>query len=232
MDKILIVEDESSIRGFVKVNLKMNNFDVIEAETGEEGIEKARKHKPDVVVLDIMLPGVDGLEVCKTLRQEFPNMGIIMLTAKSQDTDKVSGLEYGADDYIIKPFNPLELTLRIKAILRRVNAVKESDDNIITGGPFKIDLYSKKIYKNEEEIDITPTEYLLMKIFIENPGKAFNRDELLDLVWGYDFMGDSKIVDVNIRRLRSKIEETPSEPKFIKTVWEQVIDGKTLKELL
>ncbi|WP_434302331.1 response regulator transcription factor [Clostridium botulinum] len=219
MDKILIVEDESSIRGFVKVNLKMNNFDVIEAETGEEGIEKARKHKPDVVVLDIMLPGVDGLEVCKTLRQEFPNMGIIMLTAKSQDTDKVSGLEYGADDYIIKPFNPLELTLRIKAILRRVNAVKESNDNIITGGPFKIDLYSKKIYKNEEEIDITPTEYLLMKIFIENPGKAFNRDELLDLVWGYDFMGDSKIVDVNIRRLRSKIEETPSEPKFIKTVW-------------
>ncbi|NFD85168.1 response regulator transcription factor [Clostridium botulinum] len=219
MDKILIVEDESSIRGFVKVNLKMNNFDEIEAETGEEGIEKARKHKPDVVVLDIMLPGVDGLEVCKTLRQEFPNMGIIMLTAKSQDTDKVSGLEYGADDYIIKPFNPLELTLRIKAILRRVNAVKESDDNIITGGPFKIDLYSKKIYKNEEEIDITPTEYLLMKIFIENPGKAFNRDELLDLVWGYDFMGDSKIVDVNIRRLRSKIEETPSEPKFIKTVW-------------
>ncbi|PIH04534.1 response regulator transcription factor [Clostridium combesii] len=219
MDKILIVEDESSIRGFVKVNLKMNNFDVIEAETGEEGIEKARKHKPDVVVLDIMLPGVDGLEVCKTLRQEFPNMGIIMLTAKSQDTDKVSGLEYGADDYIIKPFNPLELTLRIKAILRRVNAVKESDDNIITGGPFKIDLYSKKIYKNEEEIDITPTEYLLMKIFIENPGKAFNRDELLDLVWGYDFMGDSKIVDVNIRRLRSKIEEAPSEPKFIKTVW-------------
>ncbi|AUN09327.1 DNA-binding response regulator [Clostridium botulinum] len=219
MDKILIVEDESSIRSFVKVNLKMNNFDVIEAETGEEGIEKARKHKPEVVVLDIMLPGVDGLEVCKTLRQEFPNMGIIMLTAKSQDTDKVSGLEYGADDYIIKPFNPLELTLRIKAILRRVNAVKESDDNIITGGPFKIDLYSKKIYKNEEEIDITPTEYLLMKIFIENPGKAFNRDELLDLVWGYDFMGDSKIVDVNIRRLRSKIEETPSEPKFIKTVW-------------
>ncbi|HDK7139446.1 TPA: response regulator transcription factor [Clostridium botulinum] len=219
MDKILIVEDESSIRGFVKVNLKMNNFDVIEAETGEEGIEKARKHKPEIVVLDIMLPGVDGLEVCKTLRQEFPNMGIIMLTAKSQDTDKVSGLEYGADDYIIKPFNPLELTLRIKAILRRVNAVKESDDNIITGGPFKIDLYSKKIYKNEEEIDITPTEYLLMKIFIENPGKAFNRDELLDLVWGYDFMGDSKIVDVNIRRLRSKIEETPSEPKFIKTVW-------------
>ncbi len=166
-----------------------------------------------------MLPGIDGLEVCKTLRQEFPNMGIIMLTAKSQDTDKVLGLEYGADDYIIKPFNPLELTLRIKAILRRVNAVKKSDDNIITGGPFKIDLYSKKIYKGEEEIDITPTEYLLMKIFIENPGKAFNRDELLDLVWGYDFMGDSKIVDVNIRRLRSKIEETPSEPRFIKTVW-------------
>lgn len=219
MGKILIVEDESSIRGFIKVNLKMNSFDVIEAETGEEGIEKAREHRPEVVVLDIMLPGIDGLEVCKVLRQDFPNMGIIMLTAKSQDTDKVLGLEYGADDYIIKPFNPLELTLRIKAILRRVNAVNKINDNILTGGPFKIDLYSKKIYKNEKEIDITPTEYLLMKIFIENPGKAFNRDELLDLVWGYDFMGDSKIVDVNVRRLRSKIEEKPSEPKFIKTVW-------------
>ncbi|EJO5346313.1 response regulator transcription factor [Clostridium botulinum] len=219
MDKILIVEDEAAIRGFVKVNLKMNNFDVIEAEIGEEGIEKAREYKPEVVILDIMLPGIDGLEVCKTLREEFPNIGIIMLTAKSQDTDKVLGLEYGADDYIIKPFNPLELTLRIKAILRRVKAVKESDSNIITGGPFKIDLYSKKIYKNQEEIDITPTEYLLMKIFIENPGKAFNRDELLDLVWGYDFMGDSKIVDVNIRRLRSKIEQVPSNPQFIKTVW-------------
>lgn len=219
MDKILIVEDEASIRGFVKVNLKMNNFDVIEAETGEEGVEKAREYKPQVVILDIMLPGIDGLDVCKTLRQEFPNMGIIMLTAKSQDTDKVSGLEYGADDYIIKPFNPIELTLRIKAILRRVNAIKETDSNTITGGPFRIDTYSKKIYKDKEELEITPTEYLLMKIFIENPGKAFNRDELLDLVWGYDFMGDSKIVDVNIRRLRSKIEEMPSEPRFIKTVW-------------
>ncbi|WP_251861178.1 response regulator transcription factor [Clostridium sp. Marseille-Q2269] len=219
MDKILIVEDEASIRGFVKVNLKMNNFDVIEASTGEEGIKKVREYKPQVVILDIMLPGIDGLKVCKMIRQEFPNMGIIMLTAKSQDTDKVLGLEYGADDYIIKPFNPLELTLRIKAILRRVNAVKGDDTNIITGGPFTIDLYSKKIYKEKQEIDVTPTEYSLMKIFIENPGKAFNRDELLDLVWGYDFMGDSKIVDVNIRRLRSKIEENPSDPKFIKTVW-------------
>ncbi|MEL5899566.1 response regulator transcription factor, partial [Clostridium sporogenes] len=123
------------------------------------------------------------------------------------------------EDYIIKPFNPLQLTLRIKAILGRVNAVKKSDDNRITGVHFKIDHYSKKIYKGEEEIDITSTEYLLMKIFIENPGKALNRNELCDLVWGYDFMGDSKIVDVNIRRLRSKIEEAPSEPRFIKTVW-------------
>ncbi len=151
MGKILIVEDESSIRGFIKVNLKMNSFDVIEAETGEEGIEKAREHRPEVVVLDIMLPGIDGLEVCKVLRQDFPNMGIIMLTAKSQDTDKVLGLEYGADDYIIKPFNPLELTLRIKAILRRVNAVNKINDNILTGGPFKIDLYSKKYIKMKKK---------------------------------------------------------------------------------
>lgn len=218
MDKILIVEDEASIRGFVKVNLRMNNFSVIEAETGEDGIKKAREGNPDIVILDIMLPGMDGLEVCKTLREEFPSIGIIMLTAKSQDMDKVMGLEYGADDYIVKPFNPLELTLRIKAILRRMNSSNENK-NMLKGGLFRIDLYSKKIYKEEKEIDVTPTEYLLMKIFIENPGKAFSRDELLDLAWGYDFMGDSKIVDVNVRRLRSKIEEQPSNPKYIQTVW-------------
>ncbi|WP_343763025.1 response regulator transcription factor [Clostridium oceanicum] len=220
MNKILIVEDEESIRGFIKINLKMNNFMVLEASSGEEGVKKAKLEKPDVVILDVMLPGIDGFKVCSILREEFPKIGIIMLTAKSQDMDKIMGLEYGADDYIIKPFNPLELTLRIKALLRRVvEDEKNEATNLIYGGEFRIDTYSQKIYKGDLELEITPTEYMIMKIFMQNPGKAFSRDELLDIVWGYDFIGDSKIVDVNIRRLRSKIEECPSKPQYIKTVW-------------
>lgn len=222
MSKILLVEDEESIRGFIKINLIRNGFEVIEAGTGEEGIEKALNEKPDLAVLDVMLPGIDGFQVCSKLREEYPRMGIIILTAKGQDMDKIMGLEYGADDYIVKPFNPLEVVLRVKAILRRIevndNEIKK-DENKIIGGPFIIDLYSQKLLKNGIEIDVTPKEYMLMKLFIENPNKAFTRDELLNLIWGYDFFGDSKIIDVNIRRLRSKIEEDSSSPKYIETVW-------------
>ncbi|WP_050608164.1 response regulator transcription factor [Clostridium niameyense] len=220
LNKILIVEDEASIRGFIKVNLKMNKFDVIEASTGEEAIEKAQKYLPDIIVLDIMLPGIDGFEVCRSIRSKLKDVGIIMLTARGQDMDKILGLESGADDYMVKPFNPLELTLRVKALIRRIgNGNDVEDENIILSGPFKMDMYSQKLYKNSEELELTPTEYLIMKIFMKNQGKAFSRDELLDLVWGYDFVGDSKIVDVNIRRLRSKIEDNPSSPEFIKTIW-------------
>lgn len=217
---ILIVEDESSIRKFIKINLERNGFKVLEAESGEEGIEIARKEKIDIVLLDIMLPGIDGFEVCKILRHEYPTLGIIMLTAKSQDIDKIMGLEYGTDDYMTKPFNPTELVLRVKSLVRRIEVSEDIElSSILISGPFKIDTYSRKFYKNDDEIELTPTEYSIAKLFVENSGKAFKRDEILNLVWGYEFVGDSKIVDVNIRRLRAKIENDSSNPDFIETVW-------------
>lgn len=216
--KVMIIEDEDSIRGFIRINLQRNNFAVFEAATGEEGLNIIREEKPEVVLLDIMLPGIDGYKVCEIIRKEFPTMGIIMLTARSQDMDKIMGLEYGADDYVIKPFNPVELVLRVKALVRRINEKKE-DKDIIKSAPFKLDTYSQRLFKNSTEILLTPKEYSLMKLFLENPGKAFTRDELLNIVWGYEFVGDTKIVDVNIRRLRAKIEEFSSDPLYIETVW-------------
>ncbi|QXM06179.1 response regulator transcription factor [Crassaminicella indica] len=217
--KILIVEDESSIRSLLRVSFKNSDYIVIEASSGEEGIEKARREKPSVAILDVMLPGIDGFMVCEALRKEYPHMGMIMLTARSQDTDKILGLKLGADDYVIKPFNPTELVLRVQALLRRMDDGKNKDDAIIENGFFKIDTKAHIVYKKDVVIDMTPKEYLLMKMFMENPGKAFTRDELLDLVWGWDFVGDTKIVDVNIRRLRRKIEDDASNPNFIETVW-------------
>ncbi len=217
--KILLVEDEEPIRKFVKINLEREGYTVFEAGSGEEGIDIARSKQPQIVVLDIMLPGVDGFAVCKVLRKEFPNLGIIMLTAKAEDYDKIMGLQYGTDDYLTKPFNPTELTLRIKSLERRLEPEEEIDENYIIQEPFKLDYYQRKFYKNDEEIELTPTEYQIMKIFMENPKKAMNRDEILKIVWGNDFIGDSKIVDVNIRRLRAKIEENPAKPEYIETVW-------------
>ncbi|NLY46629.1 MAG: response regulator transcription factor [Tissierella sp.] len=218
--KVLIVEDEDSIRKFVKINLERSDFHVSEAETGEKGVEIARKEDIDIVVLDVMLPGIDGFQVCKILREEYPNLGIIMLTAKSQDIDKIMGLEYGTDDYMTKPFNPTELVLRVKSLERRMESRNEdAQESILEMRPFKIDKYSRKFYKDNIEMDVTPTEYSIIKLFMENPGKAFKRDEILNLIWGYDFVGDSKIVDVNIRRLRSKVENDPSKPEYIETVW-------------
>lgn len=217
--KVLLVEDEESIRKFVKINLEREDYIIFEAGSGEEGIEVARRERPDIVVLDIMLPGIDGFEVCKTLRGEFPSLGIIMLTAKAEDYDKIMGLQYGTDDYLTKPFNPTELTLRIKSIERRLEPEEVKESNLIVDPPFKIDSYSRKFYKDDEELELTPTEYQIIKIFMTNPGKAMTRDEILRLVWGDDFLGDSKIVDVNIRRLRSKIETNPAKPNYIETVW-------------
>lgn len=217
MKKILIIEDEESIRGFLKINLKRNGYEVIEADNGELGVKLALKEKPAIIILDVMLPGIDGFKVCKIIRNEDEKVGIIMLTAKSQDLDKIMGLEYGADDYIIKPFNPMELLLRIKALLRRISDYEEKKG--IIQGKFKLDIYAKRIFKNNKEIDLTPKEYSIIKLFIENPNKAFSRDELMDLVLGEDYIGDPKIVDVNIRRLRSKIECLSLNEKFIETIW-------------
>lgn len=218
-NSILVVEDEDSIRKFVKINLDRAGFVVKEAASGEEAIEIARREHIDIVLLDIMLPGMDGYEVCKILRKEFPHLGIIMLTAKSQDIDKIMGLEYGTDDYMTKPFNPMELVLRVKSLARRMEVDEDAEESVLIYEPFRIDVYSRKFYKDNIELEVTPTEYSIAKLFIENPGKAFKRDEILNLVWGYDFVGDSKIVDVNIRRLRSKLEEDSSNPYYIETVW-------------
>ncbi|NLB21267.1 MAG: response regulator transcription factor [Clostridium sp.] len=219
--KILICEDEASIRSFLKINFERNGFMVVEAETGEEALRLTKLEKPHIVVLDVMLPGIDGFEVCRRIRSEHPGIGIMMLTAKGQDMDKIEGLEQGADDYVVKPFNPTEFILRTKALIRRLEDRDGTinDDQTLKSSVFTMDKYAQTLKKVEEVIELTPKEFAIMKIFLENEGKAFSRDELLNLIWGYDFIGDPKIVDVNMRRLRSKIEDTPSDPKFIETVW-------------
>lgn len=218
--KILLVEDEDAIRKFIKINLEREGYEVYEAGTGEEGIEIADSKDIKIVILDVMLPGIDGFKVCEILRKKYKDLGIIMLTAKAEDYDKIMGLQYGTDDYMTKPFNPTELTLRIKSLERRV--ITENEDNkknIIESGVFKMDTYSRKFFKDGKELDLTPTEFLIMKTFLENKGRAITREELLNSVWGEEFIGDSKIVDVNIRRLRSKIEGDSADPKYIETVW-------------
>lgn len=217
--KVLVVEDEEAIRKFITINLDRAGYKVLEAPTGEDGLEIAQKEDIDIVILDVMLPGIDGFEVCKILREKHPDLGIIMLTAKSQDIDKIMGLEYGTDDYMTKPFNPTELVLRVKSLERRLESEGEQEAAMLEYPPFRIDVYSRLFYRNNEEVELTPTEFAIVKLFMTNPGKAFKRDEILNYVWGVDFVGDSKIVDVNIRRLRSKIEEDSSEPYYIETVW-------------
>ena len=221
---VLLVEDEQSIRKFTKINLEMAGFNVLEAETGEQGVEVALVQRPDIAVLDLMLPGISGYEVCEILRTQMPKLGIIMLTAKSQDVDRILGLEKGTDDYMVKPFNPKELVLRIKSLIRRLNLDAEEskpkqEANTISDGPFKLNLYSRTFYKDGREIDLTPTELAIVKIFIEQPGKAFSRDEIMHLAWGEAYHGETKIIDVNIRRIRSKIEENPAKPVYLETVW-------------
>lgn len=222
MTKILVLEDEDDIRAFILINLKRAGYDVLEASTGEEALEIIDKN-PDIelAVLDVMLPGIDGFEVCKTIREKNKTMGIIMLTAKSQELDKISGLTMGADDYMPKPFSPAELIARIDAIVRRLELLKTKGKQTknISSGPFTIDKSARVILKHDEEIDLTQIEYLIMKLFIENEDQSLNREEILKNVWGSDYYGDPKIVDVNIRRLRRKIEDNPSDPKYIKTVW-------------
>ena len=217
--KILLVEDEDAIRKFIKINLEREGYEVYEAGTGEEGIEIADSEDIKIVVLDVMLPGIDGFKVCETLRKKYKDLGIIMLTAKAEDYDKIMGLQYGTDDYMTKPFNPTELTLRIKSLERRVIPEEDDKKNIIESDIFKMDTYSRKFYKSGQELDLTPTEFLIMKTLLENKGRAITREELLNKVWGEEFIGDSKIVDVNIRRLRSKIEGNSADPKYIETVW-------------
>ena len=217
--KVLVIEDEQSISKFIKLVLQKQNFEVIQAFSGEDGLKKVTTENPVVVILDIMLPGIDGFKVCEILRKNYPSIGIIMLTALGQDIDKIKGLENGADDYMIKPFNPLELAARITSLIRRMNFSNNTSSDTLISGEFKINLNSKIAYKNDIELNLTPKEFILLKIFMENIGTSLSRDKLLDLAWGYNFVGDPKIVDVNIRRLRSKLEDDPSYPKYLQTVW-------------
>lgn len=220
MKKILVLEDESSIRGFVVINLKRSGYEAIEAATGAEAFEQLRLH-PDIKIalLDIMLPDTDGFEVCRKIRTSGSKMGIIMLTARTQEMDKVTGLMTGADDYITKPFSPAELTARVDALYRRLGGEEEADKSELISGPFKLNTRNRVLEKNGVRIKLTQIEYSIMKIFLENPGKALSREDVLNTVWGRDYFGELKIVDVNIRRLRLKIEDDPTNPSFITTVW-------------
>lgn len=221
MKKVLVLEDESSIRGFIVINLRRAGYDVVEAESGEEALERLREN-PDVrvVLLDIMLPGIDGFEVCRRIRAGNAKIGIIMLTARSQEMDKVTGLMTGADDYVTKPFSPAELTARVDALFRRAGGEAEmADTSEISQPPFVLNLKNRSLEKDGARIKLTQVEYSVMKLFMENPGRALSREEILDKVWGRDYIGELKIVDVNIRRLRLKIEDNAQNPTYINTVW-------------
>ena len=220
MKRVLVLEDESSIRGFIVINLRRGGYDVIEAETGEEALEKLKMY-PDIKValLDVMLPGIDGFEVCRRIRATDGRIGIIMLTARSQEMDKVTGLMTGADDYVTKPFSPAELTARVDALFRRAGGAIEEQSGEISQPPFLLNTRNRTLEKNGERIKLTQVEYSIMKMFMENPGKALSREEILELVWGRDYFGELKIVDVNIRRLRLKIEDNATNPAYITTVW-------------
>lgn len=221
-EKVLLVEDEVAIRKFTKINVEKAGFEVLEAGTGEDGVKIALEENPHVVILDVMLPCMNGFEVCDILRNEIPDVGIIMLTAKTQDVDRILGLEKGADDYMVKPFNPQELVLRIQSLIRRIKLTNGNDDNksqVLKYGPFELDSYSKRFTKDKKDIDLTPTELSLIKIFLENVNKAFTREELMKQAWGEENKADTKIIDVNIRRIRSKIEDNAGSPKYLHTVW-------------
>lgn len=220
--KILVLEDEYSIRSFIVLNLKREGYQVIEAETGEEALERFSK-EPEIriAILDVMLPGIDGFEVLKVLRREKPEIGIIMLTARTQEQDKVLGLEFGADDYITKPFSPTELIARIRSLIRRLSVGTSSLalSEEIRCGPFRLNISERNFFKNSEEIELTPKEFDILEFFMRNIGKSLSRDQILNEIWGKNYFGDLKVVDVNMRRIRKKIEEDPANPIYLKTVW-------------
>lgn len=228
MKKVLIAEDEASIRDFVVINLRRNGYEVIEASNGEEAMRAFDENASDidVAILDIMMSIADGLEVCKYIRSKSKRIGIVMLTARTQEMDKVTGLLVGADDYVTKPFSPSELMARIDAIYRRVSLTNEVIENneeavnsSVTLNEFTLDLRSHSLTRNGEYIDLTQVEFQLMEYFFSNPNCALSRNDILKFVWGESYFGDEKIVDVNIHRLRNKVEEDSSNPVHLITVW-------------
>ena len=222
MKKILVCEDEDAIREFEVITLRRAGYEVVDACCGEDAIKYFEAAPSDfsVVLLDIMMPGIDGFAVCQRIRKRSSTVGIIMLSAKSQEMDKVNGLMLGADDYVTKPFSPSELTARVDAICRRISATPENTHNDeLISGPFTLNILSRTLAKNGNLVDLTQVEFQLMELFMSNEGTALERKSILERIWGESYNGDDKIVDVNIRRLRMKIEEEPSNPAHLQTVW-------------
>ena len=220
MKKVLILEDEENIRSFVVINLQRAGYVTLEAATGQEALDILREHGDiDVAVLDIMLPDIDGFEVCRRIRASNKRMGIIMLTARAQEMDQVTGLMTGADDYVTKPFSPAELTARLDALVCRVRGDSVAVNELMSHGPFILNTRNRTLEKYGERIRLTQVEYAIIKLFMQNPGRALSREEILSSVWGREYEGELKIVDVNIRRLRIKLEDNPNIPTYITTVW-------------
>ena len=224
MKRVLVVEDEASIREMVALNLKMAGWEVLEAPSAERALELMHRSEPcDAALLDIMLPGMDGLSLCETIRRDDNDIGIIIVSAKGQESDKIRGLSIGADDYITKPFSLSELVARLEALTRRVkrgtSAKTAEEPEQLVSGPFVLDEKSRVLYKAGKPIDLTQVEFQIMELFFRNPATALVREKILEGVWGKNYFGDVKIVDVNIRRLRMKIEDEPSNPQHILTVW-------------
>lgn len=220
MKKILVLEDEAGIRSFVVINLRRSGYEPIEAASGQEALQRLEEN-PDigVALLDVMLPDIDGFEVCRRIRATGSKMGIIMLTALDQEMDKVTGLMTGADDYVTKPFSPAELLARVDALYRRVGGDGQDEEAELVSGPFLLNPRNRTLDKSGQRVKLTQTEYAIMKLFMENPGRALSREDILTAVWGPEYKGELKIVDVNIRRLRIKIEDAPTLPVYITTIW-------------
>ena len=217
--RVLVVDDEKLIVKGIRFSLEQDGMEVECAYDGEEALEKVKENKYDIILLDLMLPKISGLEVCQQIR-EFSQVPIVMLTAKGEDMDKILGLEYGADDYITKPFNILEVKARIKAIMRRTSRTEKTErERIIEVQDMKIDCESRRVYIKGEEVNLTAKEFGLLELLVHNPNKVYSRENLLKIIWGYEYLGDVRTVDVHIRRLREKIESNPSEPKYVHTKW-------------
>jgi len=217
--RILVVDDEELLVKGIRFNLENEGYEVITGSDGQQAIDLAKSEKPDLIVLDLMMPNVDGLQACQEIRQ-FSEVPVIMLSAKSEDMDKLMGFEQGADDYLTKPFNILELKARIRALLRRANQKNEQPKNErITAGILTVDSTERNAYKGDQCVDLTAKEFDLIELLIHNPGRVFSRENLLDTVWGYEFRSDIRTVDVHIRRLREKLEPNPADPEYILTKW-------------
>lgn len=223
MKRILVCEDEEAIRDFVVINLRRSGYDVVDVASGEEAVEEYNRQNGDfdVALLDIMMPGMDGFALCRWIREQSSEIGIIMLSAKSQEMDKVNCLMIGADDYVTKPFSPSELVARVDAIYRRVHVsrIHSEQPQTISSGCFLLDCQSRTVRRNGELIELTQVEYQILEYLLKNQNTALDRKTLLRHIWGDAYYGDDKVVDVNIRRLRMKIEEDPSNPKYIQTIW-------------